>query len=84
MAAETGMPHQWIDYWIHKEGAAAIQWGVDGDFRRCEVAVNAKVTEHGRPPLSPNVIAGLCAELHVLATGATPGHAASEEIGKHG
>jgi hypothetical protein len=72
------MPPQWINYWVHGAGADAIDWGVDGDFHRCEIAVNAKVTEHGKPPLSPPVIAGLCATLHKLATGASPGHAAGE------
>jgi hypothetical protein len=70
------MPPQWIKYWS-KEGAGgqAIEWGVSGDFDRCRVAINAKVTEHGGPPLTDRVISGLCATLHKLNTGATPGHA---------
>lgn len=83
MAAGTGLPPQWLKYWTHGAGSAVIDWGVDGDFRRCEVAIQGKVTEHGRPPLDPNVIAGLCATLHKIATGATPGHAPGEQIGHH-
>jgi hypothetical protein len=79
MAAGTEMPHQWIDYWLHKEGAAAIEWGVPGDFDRCIAAIEAKVTEHGKPPLGDSVIKGLCATLHKMATGARPGHAATEQ-----
>lgn len=79
MAAGTGMPPQWIRYWTVGEGGAAIGWDTPGDYARCLAQVQAKVTEHGKPPLGDNVIHGLCATLHKLATGASPGHAPGEE-----
>lgn len=85
MAAGTGMPPQWIKYWVAGAGGQAIRWGVDGDFDRCRVAINAKIAEHGRPPLDGPTISGLCATLHKMATGARPGHAPgeSESMGHH-
>jgi hypothetical protein len=79
MAPGTGMPPQWIKYWVTGAGGEVIKWGVAGDFDRCVTAIEGKVTEHGKAPLSPNVIHGLCATLHKMATGATPGHAATEQ-----
>lgn len=48
------------------------------DFDRCRVAIQTEVTSDGTAPLSPRVIDGLCATLHKIATGATPGHAPGE------
>jgi len=58
-------------YWAEGEGAAKIQWGVAGDFDRCVVELGKYV--------GPGVVKGLCANLHHRATGAWPGHAATEQ-----
>ncbi len=58
-------------YWADGEGAAKIQWGVAGDFDRCVVELGKYV--------GPGVVKGLCANLHHRATGAWPGHAATEQ-----
>lgn len=79
MAEGTRMPAQFFPHWLTGEGAAEIQWGHDGDFDRCIVAIQSKVTEHGEAPLPDHVIKGLCATLHKMATGASPGHAATEQ-----
>jgi hypothetical protein len=71
-------PPQFAKYWLAGEGAALIRWGTDGDFDRCRVAINEKVTKHGGKPLPDHEISGLCAKLHKRATGATPGHAPGE------
>ena len=81
MAAGTGMPPQWLRYWLTGAGAATIRWGIPGDFDRAIAAIQAKVTEHGGKPLSDHVIKGLVATLHKMATGATPGHAPGEHHG---
>lgn len=73
----TGMPPQFLKYWLSGAGAAEIDWGSSGDYDRCMVSIQAKVSEHGKP-LSDHVIHGLCATLHRMATGARPGHAAGE------
>lgn len=78
MAEGTGMPPQLIRYWVAGAGAAKIDWGVPGDYDRCITAIQAEVGEHGAP-LSDRVVHGLCATLHKLATGATPGHAPGEQ-----
>jgi hypothetical protein len=77
MAAGTGMPPQLIRYWTVGEGGAKIRWGSPGDFDRCVRNIQKEVTKGGAP-LSDNVVKGLCATLHKVATGATPGHAAGE------
>ena len=79
MAAGTGMPPQLIRYWTAGTGAAKIGWGRDGDYERCIEAIQQEITSDGKPPLSPRVVHGLCATLHKIATGASPGHAASEQ-----
>jgi hypothetical protein len=65
-------------YWAEGAGAAKIRWGIEGDFDRCITNIQEAVTKHGAP-LPDHMIKGLCAELHKRATGATPGHAASEQ-----
>lgn len=60
-----------MEYWAHGEGAKVIDWGVDGDFDRCVVHLGKYVP--------PSMVKGLCSNLHVRATGARPGHAASEQ-----
>lgn len=54
--------------------------GAPGDYQRCIVNIQAEVSKDG-PPLGDRVIHGLCATLHKLATGATPGHAPGESHG---
>jgi hypothetical protein len=77
VAAGTGLPPQLLTYWTAGPGGARIAWGTPGDFDRCRTMVNAKVSEDGAP-LPDRVISGLCATLHKIATGATPGHAPGE------
>ena len=79
----TGLPPQLLRYWVAGPGAAKIAWGTPGDFARCEVNVQAEITKGGQAPLPDHVIRGLCATLHRIATGASPGHAPAEEAMKH-
>lgn len=58
-------------YWAEGEGAAKIRWGESGDFYRCERELGKYV--------GPEMVKGLCSNLHQRATGARPGHAASEQ-----
>jgi hypothetical protein len=74
-----GMPVQFKRYWLTGAGASIIRWSTPGDFDRCRVAINAKITEHGGKPLPDHEISGLCANLHKEATGASPGHAPGEQ-----
>ena len=60
-----------MEYWAHGKGAAEINWGVPGDFDRCVSRLSKYVP--------PSMVKGLCSNLHVRATGARPGHAASEQ-----
>lgn len=83
MAAGTGLPPQLIKYWTVGAGAVKIDWGVPGDFDRCVANIQAEVTDGGKPPLSDRVVHGLCATLHKIATGASPGHAAGEQTPHH-
>lgn len=79
-----GMPIQFKKYWLPGgAGGSAIAWGTGGDFYRCVNLINAKIEEHGGKPLPDHEIKGLCAKLHKEATGATPGHAPGEQMGKH-
>ena len=80
MAPGTRLPPKLIVYWTRGEGAAKIDWGVDGDFARCEKHINEAIVKGGGAPLGPPIIAGLCATLHKIATGATPGHAPGESM----
>ena len=74
----TGLPPQLLKYWLPGgEGGAKINWGVGGDYARCEMLIQEAVSKHGAP-LSSHQIHGLCATLHRMATGATPGHAPGE------
>lgn len=84
MATGTGLPPQLIEYWVHGEGARKIRWDSEGDFNRCRVEINAAITKDGDKPLSDNVVSGLCATLHKLATGATPGHGPRESAAGKG
>lgn len=63
-----------MEYWAHGKGAAKIRWGVPGDFDRCV----RELSDH----VPPQMVKGLCSNLHVRATGARPGKAASEQHGK--
>lgn len=60
-------------YWAEGEGAAKIQWGVDGDFDRCRLELGKYVR--------PDMLNGLCSNLHKRATGFRPGHALGETDG---
>ena len=60
-----GDPEKLMEYWAHGEGAAKIQWGVPGDFRRCKLHLGKYV--------SPGILDGLCANLHHRAIGMWPG-----------
>lgn len=84
MAAGTGLPPHLVTYWTTGPGGARINWGVPGDFDRCRIAINAKVVEDGKAPLPDRVISGLCATLHKVATGATPGNAPGERAALDG
>ncbi len=75
MADHTALPSQLVTYWTKGKGAAEIAWGSPGDFDRCRVAVNAKISEHGGKPLPGPEISGLCSNLHRIATGRNPGDA---------
>jgi hypothetical protein len=77
MAAGTGMPPQLIRYWTTGAGAAKIRWNTPGDFGRCETNIQKEVTKGGAP-LPDNVVKGLCATLHKIATGGSPGHGSAE------
>jgi hypothetical protein len=79
MAAGTGLPPQLVTYWTAGEGAGKIRWGTAGDFDRCRVQIQKAVTDDGKAPLADHIVSGLCATLHKVATGATPGHAAGEK-----
>ena len=61
-------------YWTEGEGAAKINWGVPGDFDRCRAELGKYV--------GPDIVNGLCSNLHVRATGARPGHAPAEEAAR--
>jgi hypothetical protein len=78
MVAGTGMPPHLIKYWVAGPGAAKILWNTHGDYDRCIAAIQAEVTDHGGPPLSDRMIHGLCATLHKMATGGSPGHGSAE------
>src|SRR4051812_20520290 len=76
VAEGTGLPPALVRYWSKGgEGGDKIGWGRPGggDFDRCRVLVNAEVPRGGAPPLSDRVVSGLCATLHKLNTGASPG-----------
>ncbi len=78
----TSLPPHLVAYWTTGPGAAKIVWGTPGDFDRCRIAINEKVSEDG-PPLSDRVISGLCNNLHVIATGHPPGkHGGDSHDGK--
>lgn len=82
MAPGTRLPPQLLKYWSNGgEGGAKIDWGRSGDFSRCVRLVEEAIGKGGNAPLSPPIIHGLCATLHRLNTGASPGHAASEQVG---
>lgn len=73
-------PPQFYRYWgPGGAGGSIIQWGTPGDFDRCCTAINAKIGEHGKEPLSDEEIKGLCSNLHEHYTGGRPGHAPGVE-----
>lgn len=55
-------------------GGKIFLWGTAGDFERCR--------KFYRDKMPARFIDGWCANLHKLATGATPGHAPGEVAGK--
>ena len=65
-------------YWsIGGVGGAEIGWGVPGDFDKCVVLITKAIADGGHVP-SPDMVKGLCANLHRRNTGASPGHAPAE------
>lgn len=78
MTEGTGLPPHLIRYWTAGAGGVRIAWDSPGDYDRCRVMINEEVSKHG-PPLSDRVISGLCATLHKIATGASPGHAPGDK-----
>lgn len=78
MAEGTRLPPQLIKFWTSGAGGQKIRWGVDGDFDRCRTLINAEITKDGDKPLPDRIISGLCATLHKISTGATPGNAPGE------
>lgn len=76
MAAGTGLPPALLKYWTAGEGATKIRWNTPGDFDRCVRAIGAEAKT-----LTPNILHGLCSTLHVVATGARPGHASGDKAG---
>lgn len=82
MADISRLPPQLAAYWLAGKGAALIRWGEPGDFMRCVEEVQKAVVKGGNAPLSDRAVKGLCSNLHVEATHARPGHAATEQIGK--
>lgn len=60
-----------MNYWAYGKGRAKINWGVPGDFDRCVVELGKYV--------GPDIVKGLCANLHKKATGGWPGHAPGVE-----
>lgn len=79
-----GSTEHLMAYWAEGAGAAKIDWGVPGDFNRCITNVQAAIVKGGGKPLPDHEIKGLCSNLHQRATGARPGHAASEQGGHRG
>lgn len=79
MVAGTGLPPALLKYWSRgDEGGAKIQWGIPGDWARCVALVEEAVVKGGHAPLADSVIKGMCSTLHVINTGARPGHAPGE------
>lgn len=78
MAAGTGLPPALLKYWLTGPGSLKIQWNQPGDFARCVTNIQAEITKDGKPPLSDRVVSGLCATLHKMATGGSPGHGSLE------
>ncbi|QYN17598.1 2'-5' RNA ligase family protein [Amycolatopsis sp. DSM 110486] len=66
LVALTRLPAQLVRYWTKGEGAAKIRWGEPKDFYRCERQLRKYVKK-------PNELAGLCANLHKIALGVSPG-----------
>ena len=63
-----------MTYWAEGEGAAKIAWGSPGDYDRCLVELGKHV--------GPNIVHGLCANLHHRALGIWPAtHAKLERDG---
>lgn len=59
-----------MEYWSHGKGALKIRWGTGGDYDRCL----KELGEHVRPEM----LHGLCANLHHRATGTWPGKSRGE------
>lgn len=69
-----------VKYWLPGgEGGAKVRWGESGDFMRCVHEVNDAIVKGGGTPMPDAKVKGFCANLHQAATGASPGHAPSEQ-----
>ncbi len=64
MAAPGSNTEKLMQYWTRGEGAAKIRWGTDGSYDRCVRLLSKYVP--------PNVVKGLCANMHKRATGEWP------------
>lgn len=60
-----------MEYWSHGEGAAKIGWDTPGDYDRCLIELGKYV--------GPNVVHGLCQNLHERATGFPAGKAPGDK-----
>lgn len=70
--------HKLWDYWVHGKGAAKIGWGNPDDYDRCLLELEK---------YTPTGAHGLCAEMHIAATGMTTTEHAKllgKHAGKHG
>lgn len=67
--ADTARLEKW---WLTEAG---IPWGTPGDFAICVNKAREVFAKHGVTGVDPE---GWCSNLHVKATGARPGHAATE------
>ena len=70
-AGDAEATERLMRYWAEGPGAAKIRWGTKDDFYRCETELSKYV--------GPDVVKGLCSNLHQRATGYRPGHAPSEQ-----
>lgn len=70
--------HKLWAYWVRGEGAAKIGWGEPDDYAHCLIELG-KYTPAGAH--------GLCAEMHIAATGMTTTQHArllGKDAGRHG
>jgi hypothetical protein len=64
-ARHPGDTERLMAYWAEGEGAAKIRWGEPHDFYRCR--------DHLSKYVPPEMVDGLCSNLHKRALGVRPG-----------